>query len=135
MTDPAPHTPVVPAKGILLICRDLMLASGIHAAARESGVPVKQLPSFKPENFVAKDAATGVVSPLQFALCIVDLSVPALPVQEIADWCKDHGLPVMGFGSHVATEALNAARAAGFAQVIPNSQLSRTIPSWLELAR
>ncbi len=57
------------------------------------------------------------------ALVIVDLSRPG--VLEILP--RLAGRRVVGFGSHVDTETLEAARAAG-CQALPRSQLFRTWP-------
>ncbi|MGZ4431274.1 MAG: hypothetical protein ACXVYV_06455 [Gaiellales bacterium] len=38
------------------------------------------------------------------------------------------GVPVLGFGQHTDPQRLRAARAAGFAQVVPRSVLSERLP-------
>ncbi|QDV30654.1 hypothetical protein Spb1_25880 [Planctopirus ephydatiae] len=122
-----------------------MLASGIHAAARQAGLVVKQVSRFHTDLFAGNAPATGnsgsnneTTSPgetMRFGICIVDLAIMPLPLSEIAAWCQMRSISAVAFGSHVAVDLLNAAREAGFAQVIPNSQLNRKIPEWLSMAQ
>lgn len=122
-----------------------MLASGIHAAARQAGLVVKQVSRFHTDLFAGNAPATGnsgsnneTTSPgetMRLGICIVDLAIMPLPLSEIAAWCQMRSISAVAFGSHVAVDLLNAAREAGFAQVIPNSQLNRKIPEWLSMAQ
>ncbi|ADG67567.1 hypothetical protein Plim_1737 [Planctopirus limnophila DSM 3776] len=129
-----------------------MLASGIHAAARQAGLVVKQVSRFHTDLLAGNAPATGssgattgnsgsnstTTSPgetMRFGICIVDLAMMPLPLSEIAAWCQMRSISAVAFGSHVAVDLLNAAREAGFAQVVPNSQLSRKIPEWLLMAQ
>jgi len=135
----SPQIPAEKSPGILLICRDLMLASSIHAAARQSGLVVKQVSRFSIDQLagtmVANRVTTSPGESMRFGICIVDLAMMPLPLNEIAAWCQMQSISAVAFGSHVAVDLLNATREAGFAQVIPNSQLSRKIPEWLLLAQ
>lgn len=141
----SPQPPAEKSPGILLICKDLMLASGIHAAARQAGLVVKQFSRFHTDLFAGNALAVGnsganstTTSPgetMRFGICIVDLAMMPLPLNEIAAWCQMRSISAVAFGSHVAVDLLNAAREAGFAQVVPNSQLSRKIPEWLLMAQ
>lgn len=141
----SPQTPAEKSPGILLICKDLMLASGIHAAARQAGLVVKQVSRFPTDLFAGNAPVSGSSGPnsttanpgetVSFGICIVDLAMMPLPLSEIAAWCQMRSISAVAFGSHVAVDLLNAAREAGFAQVIPNSQLNRKIPEWLSMAQ
>ncbi|MBA4030863.1 MAG: hypothetical protein C0478_08225 [Planctomyces sp.] len=111
---------------ILLIAKDLTLASGIHAAAREYGQPVKQQLSFRAEHF------DSLVQSYRFSLCIVDLTANPQNIAAIGEWCRRQGIPVVGYGPHVATDLLRTARDSGFGDVIPNSQLHGRIAEWLK---
>jgi hypothetical protein len=69
------------------------------------------------------------------ACVIVDLDQSGLDIAALVAAVKQAGpATVVGFGSHVATETLRAARAAGCDLVLPRSQfvqvLAADLPSW-----
>jgi DNA-binding NarL/FixJ family response regulator len=69
------------------------------------------------------------------ALLIVDLSNPGLVIEELIAWVNtfaaDERPRVIAYGSHIDTETLKAARAAGCDEVMPRSQFVERLPKQL----
>jgi CheY-like chemotaxis protein len=107
---------VTAAAGIL-VSDDLIFTSRITATARASGLSVVQARS----QAVASEKARANPP----ACVIVDLHNPGLDLPtfltELREACP--AMPrVIGYGSHVETEVLKAARKAGCDRVMPRSQ-------------
>ena len=76
--------------------------------------------------FVTEPDALAAAAP-GAALVIVDLARPGV-LDAVA---AGVGAPVVGFGSHVESELLTAARAAGCREVLPRSRFFRELPRLL----
>ena len=95
-----------------------MFASKITATARSAGVSIR----------VIRDPATLGAGPSP--LLIVDLNQDGtLPAA--VSWKQSTGGQVIGFVSHVDTEIIRAARAAGIDRVLPRSEFDRRLPELL----
>ncbi|HJQ25074.1 MAG TPA: hypothetical protein VKA60_14240 [Blastocatellia bacterium] len=110
-------------KKISVIVDDMFFAAKINAAAAAAGRAIERLRS--PEQLEALAAA-----PPQ--LVIVDLKAERLdPVQAI-EFLKSQSalraVPVVAFVSHVQTEAIRRARAAGCDVVLPHSAFNQMLP-------
>jgi CheY-like chemotaxis protein len=114
--------PDTPPPGLLL-SRDLIFTSKVTGTARELGQRV----------VVAGDVtlAAAMIEQWKPRVVFVDLSAgdlvqPAalLAFQKLAG----PATPFVAFGSHVETEALAAARAAGCDPVLPRSRFSAELP-------
>jgi len=115
----------------LLLSDDLIFISRIVATASAQGLNLKS----------ARSAANLVALARQQRPCcvIVDLANPGLILpellHELAEVCES--LPrVVAYGSHVDSETLRAARAAGCDPVWPRSkfvaELATALPQWYE---
>ena len=56
------------------------------------------------------------------AFAVVDLGLPWLNVDIVAEWCQDAGVPLVAFGPHVDVGGLRRARNAGVEFVYPRSK-------------
>jgi hypothetical protein len=56
------------------------------------------------------------------SFAVIDLSVPSLDVDSVAERCKQAGVPLVAFGPHVDAAGLRRARHAGIAFVYPRSK-------------
>jgi electron transfer flavoprotein alpha/beta subunit len=97
----------------LLLCRDLMFVSKVMATARAMGLTVQ----------VVRDPAQ---LPRQGARLIVDLNQEGA-IEAAAAWKDTTVGRVVGFVSHVDTDAINRAHAAGLDQVLPRSRFTATL--------
>ena len=122
--------PDTPAPQGLLLCDDLIFSSRITGTARSLGLAFAVARS--PEELLA-------LARRHPPRCVlVDLHHPGLVLpelmQKLAEVCPT--MPrVVGYGSHVDTAALKAARAAGCDPVLPRSkfveELPAALPGWL----
>lgn len=100
---------------VLILVRDLLFSSKISATARAAGIETRLL----------RDPAR-LESELGWRL-LVDLNLEgAIPAA--AKWRQTTGGTVIGFVSHVDTETITAARAAGIDQVLARSRFFETLP-------
>ncbi len=115
----------------LLLCDDLIFTSRVTATARDLGLVVKP----------ARSAADILeLARTQTPYCvIVDLANPGLVLTDLlarlAQICQP--MPrVIGYGSHVDTATLRAAREAGCHPVWPRSkfaeELAQALPGWFQ---
>jgi hypothetical protein len=72
-----------------------------------------------------------VATPAELVDAAADLVVVDLGRPGVLEVLASITAPTVGFGSHVDTALLEAARAAGCDQVLPRSQLFRTLPELL----
>ena len=93
---------------IVAIVSDLMLASRVSESLKAAGHEVAVTPNLP--------------DPLEAEAIVCDLDT-ADP-----DALAATGLPTLGFYSHVDTETKQRADAAGIAQVVPRSRMSRELP-------
>jgi len=107
----------------ILLSRDLIFTSKVTGTARELGHRV----------LVAGDVALArsMIERWRPRVVLVDLAAGDLVAPgTLVDLQKLAGAetPFVAFGSHVDTEALAAARAAGCAEVMPRSKFSAELP-------
>ena len=112
----------------LLLSDDLLFTSRITGTARSLGLEMKS----------AKSAAALVtLAATQAPSCvIVDLQNPGLDIPALVQNLKAKGpVTIVGYGSHVDTATLKAARDAGCDVVLPRSKfvenLASDLPEWM----
>lgn len=114
----------------LLLCDDLMFSSRITGEARALSLTVKPCRTLEQLLDLARRETPSCV--------LIDLGFAGLDLSELfrrlAEACSV--MPrVVAYGSHVDTESLKAARAAGCDPVLPRSkfveELPRALPGWL----
>ena len=98
MPDPHPRT-------VLALVRDLIFASKISASARAAKIQCKIIREPK----LLEDQPGD--------LLLVDLNEPGF-LEAAAGWQHAHSRPAVGFVSHVDTERIDRARAAGLTKVM-----------------
>jgi CheY-like chemotaxis protein len=114
----------------LLLCDDLIFASRITGTARSLGAEVKPARGIDALVELARAEAPPCV--------IIDLAYPGLVLEDLLQKLREAcpALPrIVAYGSHVDTETLRAARAAGCDPVLPRSKfvtdLAQELPTWL----
>jgi hypothetical protein len=127
---------------IVYACRDLIFATKVRATAEALGLasrPARDAAALHQRLMCVDDgkghaAVTGVLIDMDLgaeALALIRQAktvLPAIPGRPAVP-----GVPgVVAFGSHVATELLDAARAAGADFVLPRSQFTANLPAILE---
>ncbi len=111
-----------PAVG-LLVTSDLIFSTKITGTARAMGMDM---------GVVASAAAALDRLATQSPCCVIlDLSVPGLVPDAIRSIVDVANCPVLAFGSHVDTDRLAAATAAGCTEVMPRSRLAASLPQLL----
>jgi CheY-like chemotaxis protein len=124
------ETNTTPPLGLLL-SDDLIFISRIVATAKAQGLNLKSARSAANLVALARQQRPGCV--------IVDLANPGLILpellRELAEVCEP--LPrLVAYGSHVDTDTLRAARAAGCDPVWPRSkfveELATALPEWFQ---
>ena len=104
----------------LLLCDDLLFASKVTATAAAHGLSVAVRKS--PEALLAAATANPPAG------VIVDLNTPGLEVETLITRLSAIGpVRVIGFGSHVDKETLDAAKAAGCNEVMPRSKFVKEL--------
>ena len=87
----------------------------------------------------SRDAALAAIRDRRPALVILDLNHPrADPLGIVSALQNDaalQGTPTVGFVSHVQTETIEAARAAGVGEVMARSAFTQRLPELLERGR
>jgi len=109
----------------LLISRDLFFTSKVTGTAQALGVDVR----------VIGDAAAAaeLVNGQSLRCVFIDLADEGLDVSAFFAGLKpDLNVPVIAFGSHVATARLQQARDAGCTEVMPRSRFSTGLPGLLQ---
>ncbi len=109
-----------------LLSDDLIFTSRVVGTARAAGLDVKAARSQEQlRNLLAKAEARCV---------LVDLHNPGLAIVELMKSLPSPRPYVVGYGSHVDTQTLSAARAAGCDLVLPRSKfvedLATSLPAW-----
>jgi hypothetical protein len=102
------------AQPILAVVRDLMFASKISASAKSSGICIKLI---RDPKLLPNEPGTRV---------IVDLNQPGT-IEAAVQWKASHSGPVIGFVSHVDTEMIARAKAAGIDQIMSRGQFAQNI--------
>jgi CheY-like chemotaxis protein len=108
----------------ILLCRDLIFTSKVTGTAAELGYRV----------LVAGSLSSAVAMIEQWRPLVVFVDLAAGDLVEPAALVRLQGLAgprtaFVAFGSHVDTDALSAARAAGCTAVMPRSKFSAELPS------
>ena len=114
----------------LLLCDDLMFASRITGEARALSLVVRPARSVDRLLDLARQESPTCV--------LLDLAFPGLDLsdlfRQLAGTCSS-APRVVAYGSHVDTQQLQAARAAGCNPVLPRSkfveELPKSLPGWL----
>lgn len=112
----------------LLLCDDLLFASKVTATAAAHGLAVR----------VVKNPTGLLTTSTEVTGVILDLNAPGLDIPAVIGNLKERNNPprVIGFGSHVDTATLDAARAAGCDEVMPRSrfvkELEEKLADWLQ---
>jgi CheY-like chemotaxis protein len=112
----------------LLLSDDLLFASRIIGTARSLGLEIKSARSAAEVLAEAQAKPTGCV--------LVDLQNPGLDIVALVQNLKNAANTyIVGYGSHVDTATLKAAREAGCDLVLPRSKfvedLSAELPKWI----
>jgi DNA-binding NarL/FixJ family response regulator len=109
----------------LLLADDFLFISRVQGHARALGLEVRSVRT--PEALLAK---AGETKP---ACVLLDVHVAGDKIADLAAALKALDPPprIIGYGSHVAAAALQAARDAGCDLVMPNSQFVERLPTGL----
>jgi DNA-binding NarL/FixJ family response regulator len=110
---------------------DLIFATRIRSTAESLGVPARPARDTaaldnrlrRVDDGKANDPVTGVMVDLEMGEAGLGL------IEQVKAF--DGGIPVVAFGSHVATELLQAARRRGADFVMPRSQFTMLLPDLL----
>jgi CheY-like chemotaxis protein len=109
---------------VVAACADLMFSARVKAAADAAGYRVVLLS--------ARAEVVDRVRQERPALILIDLDARWLDAPALIAALKDHGetsaIPVVAVGSHVRTEVMAAARAAGADRVLARSAFVRQLP-------
>jgi hypothetical protein len=95
---------------VLAISSDLLLGSKVEAMLRAAGHEVTMAPGLEGASLAGTE------------LIVADLDA------EDASALVGHGIPVLGYYSHVDVETKQAAEAAGVDLVVPRSRMARELP-------
>ena len=111
---------------------DLMFSSRIAAAAQALGARWQKVSSLG-DALAAHEAA--LAEGARTALVLIDLNWrggdPLALVRDLRSNPRFGTTPIVAFGSHVAADRLDAARASGCDLALPNSALSSGLPALL----
>jgi hypothetical protein len=106
---------------ILVLVRDLMFSGRIGAEARAAGANVKML----------RDPKALAEGPAEATRLIVDLDL-AGALEAAAAWkALSSAAEVIAFVAHTNADAIRAARAAGFDQILTRGQFVEVLPRLL----
>jgi CheY-like chemotaxis protein len=111
----------------LLLSDDLLFTSRVTGTAQALGLTVQPVKTVAALQTAAQQRSPGAV--------ILDLNHPGLVITDLMQWLGElpGGRPhVVGYGSHVDTATLKAARQAGCDEVMPRSQFAEEIANRLE---
>ena len=110
---------------IIYCCTDLIFATKIGSTAKQLGVPSRPARDVNSMSQRLQDEEVSAV------LIDLDLEDEAMRIlRRVKE--RDRSIPVIAFGSHVATEILQAARAGGADLVMSRSQFTTQIPQLLQ---
>lgn len=117
---------------IVYCCQDLIFATKIGSTAEALGLPARPARNVEALAKRLEQVDDGRLNePVSVVFIDLELADAAL---EMIGRIKDHdaALPVVTFGSHVATQLLESARAKGDDFVMPRSQFTVQLPALLE---
>lgn len=110
---------------VVLLAKDLIFETRIRATAASLGIDLKS----------GREAAQiqGLLGDGETAGLIVDLECGEEAVSVIATARrKNRTMPIVAFGSHVQSDMLARAAAAGAGEVLPRSRFSMQLPTLLQ---
>jgi CheY-like chemotaxis protein len=111
---------------VMVLCDELMFSSRITGTARALGLTVQLVRA-------QQDLANWLLTQKPDCI-IVDLHNSSLSIEPLMQQIPSPRPYLVGFGSHVDTATLQAARAAGFDLVLPRSKfaddLEAALPQW-----
>jgi CheY-like chemotaxis protein len=108
---------------VLAVVDDLIFQTKIEGAAGGRGVEVR----------FAKTMAQAREAGAEAVVVVVDLNLSSADALEVVRGMRERhpAAPIIGYGSHVQTELLAQARAAGCSTVLPRSVFVRQLPGLL----
>jgi PleD family two-component response regulator len=113
---------------ILAVLDDLMFTSKIRTTAAQLGVTVAFARS--------ADSALAEIRKTRPSLVIMDLNNPRTQPLAIVGAMKEDpslaAIPTLGYASHVQTDVIDAARAAGVNDVLARSAFTQQLPAILQ---
>ena len=115
----------------LLLCDDLIFVSRVCGEAKAHGLTLRSTKSVQELRQFARQTPPRCV--------ILDLHAPGLAIEETARELADLDPKpfLVGYGSHVDTATLKAAREAGLDVVWPRSkfveELATALPGWFDV--
>jgi CheY-like chemotaxis protein len=110
-------------KPLVVVVRDLVFRSKIHAAAERQGVPLR----LAPRGSTLAEAIAGIERPVVLA----DLSEPGL-LEQIRALKATGPVRVIGYLGHLQEEFMAEARAAGVDEVLTRGQFVVRLDSLLQ---
>lgn len=117
-----PSTNVPPVA--VIVTKDLFFGSQVTSTAAKQGRSIAMAMSLEAlRDHVARGMVRGV---------ILDLACDFTPAEVVAILPIDSPVKMLAFGPHVHTANLQAARDAGFEQVMPRSKFSAELVALLE---
>jgi hypothetical protein len=99
---------------VIAVAPDLLLGSRVEAALNAAGHDVTLVPALAEVPLGGAD------------LVVADLD------SEDPQALKSHGIPILGYYSHVNVETKQAADAAGIDLAVPRSRMARELPALVE---
>jgi hypothetical protein len=108
---------------LVLLTRDLFFGSKVTGTAQALGLPVASAGSL--------DRLREMLTETRVSAVLLDLAAGIAPADVAALVPTGTGVTRLGFGAHVDTAALQAARDAGFELVMPRSKFSAELPQLL----
>ncbi len=116
---------------IVYCCSDLIFSTKIRSTAEHLGVPSRPVRDAQMLRDRLEQVDDGKTSdPISGVLIDLDTGETGLALIEQAK-AFDPSLPVIAFGSHVATAVLETARGRGADAVMPRSQFTAQLPAIL----
>ena len=112
-------------------CADLLFGTKVRSTAEALSLPCRPARDVEALNKRLQQVDDGKLNePVTGVVVDMDLGETALELIA-ASKAHDAAMPVVAFGSHVATALLNAAREAGADFVMPRSMFTNTLPDVL----
>ena len=117
---------------VIYCCRDLIFATKIRSTAEALGVPSRPARDKEALRSRLECVDDGKLNePVTGVLIDLEMGETGLELLELIK-THDANIPVVAFGSHVATQTLQAAHDRGADFVMPRSQFHATLPTILE---
>ncbi|OYW16947.1 MAG: hypothetical protein B7Z55_13510 [Planctomycetales bacterium 12-60-4] len=108
---------------IVLVTRDLFFGSKVTGTAQALGLQATTCASL--------ERLRELLAPSTVAGIILDLGSEVAPADVATLIPEGSAISLLAFGAHVDIQRLEAARAAGFHQVMPRSKFSGELPQLL----